>query len=291
MLYSYQKKPQNTQEHSQIKIAVLLIILALLFIFFHSYRKNPSKFEQFFLNSANKERQPRQNSDAKVTKIFLEEIAKLDGHWAIAVKDLKTDKTYFYNENDRFSSASLFKLAVMWSAFAAIEKGRMHEDDQLGAYSVKSALEAMITISDNESAILLAEKIGWVNIQSQLEKEKIIGFDLTSENSPYTTATATLNLLERIYHNTAVSNNASKQMKDLLLAQKINDRIPKYLPEEVKVAHKTGEIDSFKHDAGMVFGQKSHYIFVFLSETSSPQDAAETIATLSKKIYDALEEK
>ena len=77
-------------------------------------------------------------------------------------------------------------------------------------------------------------------------------------------------------------------MEQLLLAQKINDRIPKYLPTGVKVAHKTGEIDYVRHDAGIVFGSKD-YIFVFLTDTQHPGEAPEQIALLAKKVYDELE--
>ena len=95
--------------------------------------------------------------------------------------------------------------------------------------------------------------------------------------------------MERIYKNTAVSPSASKEMLELLLAQQFNDRIPKYLPSVTRVGHKTGEIENFRHDAGIVIGQRGQYIFVFLSQTQNPTEAAETIATLSYEIYNALE--
>ena len=78
-------------------------------------------------------------------------------------------------------------------------------------------------------------------------------------------------------------------MQNLLFGQKINDRIPKYLKKEVKVGHKTGELDALRHDAGIIIGQRGEYIFVFLSQTNVPADATETIALLSKKLLDALE--
>ncbi len=62
-------------------------------------------------------------------------------------------------------------------------------------------------------------------------------------------------MLEKIYLGKAVSQGASIEMKNLLLAQAVDDRIPKYLPENIKVAHKTGELDTLRHDAGIVYGE------------------------------------
>ena len=78
-------------------------------------------------------------------------------------------------------------------------------------------------------------------------------------------------------------------MKIFFFAKQINDRIPKYLPEDIKVGHKTGELDSLRHDVGIILGKKSDYIFVFLSNTTSTENTSEQIALLSKEVFDALE--
>ena len=122
-----------------------------------------------------------------------------------------------------------------------------------------------------------------------LLQKGITNFDLVGQDAPQITAQAAATLLEQIYTERTVSPSASGEMKDLLLAQTVNDRIPKYLPSNVKVAHKTGELDFIRHDAGIVYGQKSHYIFVFLSETPIPEVASENIASLSRQIYNLLE--
>ncbi len=74
-------------------------------------------------------------------------------------------------------------------------------------------------------------------------------------------------------------------MLEILKRQRINDRIPKYLPDDLEVAHKTGELDGFKHDAGIVYTPKGDYLFIALSKSTSPAQAAERIALLSKEVY------
>lgn len=103
-----------------------------------------------------------------------------------------------------------------------------------------------------------------------------------------TTAYDLMLMFEAIAKGEAVSQKASEEMIDILLDQKFNKMIPAKLPEDVKVAHKTGWITGVHHDSGIVFlpdGRK--YVLVLLSKELSDEDAGvETLATVSKMIYD-----
>ena len=302
-----------------LKIAIPLISLAVMVVVLKNINSDDS-FEQYFFGS---DKGP-QNAKNPSGENIRQEIAQLPGRWAVAIRHLKTDKTYFYNENEEFTSASLYKLAVMWAAFDALENGSLtegeviserkakldeilegkqnrpipipnvtpkttHPEEEIISYTVSEALKLMITISDNYSALLLAEKLGWENIDRLMKAENLDGVDLLTSDNPTITAKSTTDLLERIYRKTAVSQKSSVSMENLLLAQQLNDRIPKYLPEGIKVAHKTAELNGLRHDAAIIFGQKSDYIFVFLTQTESPEAATETIARLSQKIFASLE--
>lgn len=295
-----------------IKLIIVAALIPLAIYYFRQLWDNP-EFNQYFFGAKNNIL--ARVAVSPVNRIIDSELKNKPGRWAISILDLKTGRTWGKNKNETFGSASLYKLAVMWTAFEAIEQGTLARDQFLAdakskldllaqgresvtpastlgesvSLTVDEALFQMITISDNYSALLLAEKLGWENIDTLMEKEKLPDFNLAGPDSPNVTAGAVADLLSRIYSGTAVSPTASQEMQGLLFAQKINDRIPKYLPTDVKVAHKTGELEGLKHDAGIVIGQNSHYIFVFLSETGSPADAAEQIATLSAKIYQELE--
>lgn len=275
------------------KISKLIIALFASTLIFYLAAYFSSKIvedypQQFFYGSKNLFK-AKNTINPKLQTIFAGEITNLPGRWAVVVKDLKTQQSYQFNENEIFVSASLYKLAVLFAVFNEIENGQLKLNDAIGNTTLENALSAMITISDNETAVALAEKIGWKEIDDLMAQAGMPQFDLISENGPYTDAASMVTLLEQIYKKSAVSPFASEKMKELLLGQQINDRIPKYLPPEVKVAHKTGEIDSLRHDAAIVLGKKSDYIFVFLSDTKLPGESPETIAMLSKKIYEALQ--
>lgn len=299
-----------------IKLSLLFSLLIILALVLTNLGQDSTPWQ--IPTERNVQKPQEQQPNLTLEAILREDIPKLEGRWAVAIKGLNQNQSYFYNQDEIFTAASLYKLAVMWAAFNALDKGKLKSDQILSgqkavldqilegkqnrnegagensatlSYSVKAALDAMIAVSDNYSALLLAQHLGWTSIDQLMEKEGFADIDLASSDSPTVTARSVADLLERIYTNTAVDAQASEAMKNLLFAQTINDRIPKYLPMDVKVAHKTGELEGLRHDAGIVLGQNSHYIFVFLTETDSPNDAAETIAQLSKKIYDALEDK
>ena len=75
-------------------------------------------------------------------------------------------------------------------------------------------------------------------------------------------------------------------MLDLLKKQKLNNKLPANLPEGVEIAHKTGEIGYFTHDAGIVYTSKGDYIIVVLSQSDMPSAAEDRIASISKNVYD-----
>lgn len=227
---------------------------------------------------------------ADLTKTLDKRLSNLKGDYALIIKDLTSSVSYTKNEQTEFTSASIYKLAIMYKIYELSQKSQLQLQSEVApGLSTQKALEKMITVSDNDSALILASVAGWKNTQTTLESAGIVGFKLSQE-TPTTTAKATSDLLEHIYQNQAVSAQASKEMKQLLVAQQINDRIPKYLPTDVKVAHKTGELDDVRHDAAIVFGKKSDYIFVILSKTPTPGEAVENIAQLAKTAYDILEE-
>ena len=81
-------------------------------------------------------------------------------------------------------------------------------------------------------------------------------------------------------------------MFDILFQQRFNSMIPAGLPEAAKarVAHKTGEISTVCHDAGMVFlPGRAPYVLVVLTEYPAAGNAAsrhKTVAAISAAVYD-----
>lgn len=103
-----------------------------------------------------------------------------------------------------------------------------------------------------------------------------------------TTAFDLMLIFEHLAKGELVSKEACDDMIRILLDQKFKEIIPAKLPEDVKVAHKTGSITGVRHDSGIVFlpdGRK--YVLVLLSKEMTNADAGiESMATVSRMIYD-----
>lgn len=240
-------------------------------------------------------------------------IAGKSGMYAVAIKNLKTGEAYYLSENKQFESASLYKLWVMVVAFRQIEKGQLDPDKILvekisdlnnefniatdeaelteGSIelSVGRAINQMIIVSNNYAALSLIKEIGSSNIEKFLKDEGFI--NSTTNPLPTTTASDIASFFEKLYAGKLAGKESTAKMIDILKNQQINDRLPKYLPEKIDVAHKTGELDSFKHDAGIVFSPEGDYVIVVLSETDKPDKASEIIANFSKSVYEYFEKR
>lgn len=234
------------------------------------------------------------------------------GTYAIAIKNLRTGEYFSQNEKRIYEPASLYKLWVLGTAYKQIKEGKLNRDEIISrdvkdlneifdiasdsaeltegtvTMKISDAIEQMITISHNYAALLLVSKIRNSNVSAFMREQ---GFSSSRLGQPpRTTAQDIASFFEKLYEGTMVDSEYSKRMLELLSQQKLNDRIPKYLPNNIEVAHKTGEVGGFKHDAGIIFG-KDPILIVILSESSSQQGAAERIADLSKNIYSYFENK
>lgn len=168
--------------------------------------------------------------------------------------------------------------------------------------TIKQLVYDMITVSSNLATNILIDTVKAENVMQTMKKigandiqvlrgvEDLKAFNLGLNNT--TTAHDLMIIFEKIANGEIVSKNACEEMIDILLDQKLNTRIPALLPEEVKVAHKTGSITGVGHDSGIVFlpdGRK--YVLVILAKNlDSAKDGEKTEAEVSRLIYDYLQE-
>lgn len=147
------------------------------------------------------------------------------------------------------------------------------------------ATNLVIDLVDAKKVTQSMRDLGAPDIQVLRGVEDIKAYELGLSNS--TTAYDLMAIYEKIAQGAAVSPEASEAMIDILLDQQFNDIIPAQLPEEVKVAHKTGSITGVHHDSGIVFlpdGRK--YVLVLLSKELQDFDAGTALlAEVSRLVY------
>lgn len=158
----------------------------------------------------------------------------------------------------------------------------------------------MIVTSSNLAANLLLDLVGLSHINEALEQLQVTGIDVrrgvederawAAGMNNRVTAHGLLNLLRAIAEERAFSPELSHQMLEILHSQEFKSGIPARLPPAVRVAHKTGEISTVAHDAGIVFvpGRKPYELVVLTEWPAEAKGRSATIATISHEVYHLL---
>lgn len=148
------------------------------------------------------------------------------------------------------------------------------------------ATNIVIELVDAKNVTQTMRDLGAMDIQVRRGVEDTKAFQQGLNNT--TTAYDLMLLFEKMGRKELVSSEACDAMIDILLDQKFNEVIPVQLPEDVKVAHKTGWITSVRHDSGIVLlPDGRQYVLVLLSKGwESDELATEIMANVSKMVYD-----
>jgi beta-lactamase class A len=171
--------------------------------------------------------------------------------------------------------------------------GKMMRVDELAYH--------MITTSSNLATNLLLGVIGAKSVNQTLkdlgvadgiELERGVEDELAFEKgiNNMVTADGLLRILVLLSKGKAFSPALSRRMMDILHGQEFNQGIPARLPKGTRVAHKTGEISTVAHDAGVVYlPKRKPYVLVVLTEWDpAGSGRSRTIAAVSHTIYEFL---
>lgn len=221
------------------------------------------------------------------------------------------------NPDDVFSSASLIKVPILLAVLDYIEnrKSTLHQIVKITRenrveYSVLTELGTeecslhdllvwMIITSDNTATNVLIDLIGFEKINGYFKKigltqtkiqRKMMDFDQLEKGfDNITTATDMATLYTAIYRKSLLSKEYSELVIDILSRQRVHESLRRYIVDDVKMAHKTGSLDTVEHDAGIVFSSKRHYIIgVFVTDHTNGEEAKRFIGKVSKIAYDHL---
>lgn len=314
LITGFQSRPHRKKKVKLIKVLLFTLMAAGIYIVFTQFIKKDRVNDS--TEMANPLTISASASPAAIEASSLKEVVDdalegTRGTYGIVIKNLKTGQSFYSDENRVFETGSLYKLWIMAVVLQQIQNGQLKEDQVLSedaavlnqkfnmdpdlveqtegtvTFTVHDALNQMITVSHNYAALLLTEKIRLSTVATFLKEngfsESVVG---TNGDFPTTTPADIALFFEKLYKGELANEQYTQEMINLLKSQKLNDGLPKYLPDKSKVASKTGEIDLFKHDAGIVFTSYGDYIIVIMSESNSPPGAQERIALVSKGVFE-----
>lgn len=289
-----------------IFLSLIALIIAILFLagfFNHSTVSNPPPSHSFLPYNASV-------AGKQLEQVIQNALLGTHGSYGIVIKNLKNGENYALREKIKYETASLYKLWIMATVYEQMKDGSLNDNDVLSqdvevlnkkfkiasesaeltegaiTLSVRDALEKMITISDNYAALLLTEKIRLSSVSLFLKNNGFIQSSVgVNGESPITTPYDIALFFEKLYSGRLINADYSNKMISLLKKQKLNNKIPKYLPHTITIAHKTGELGKYTHDAGIVYANSDDYIIVVLSKSDDSESAVMRIANVSGAVY------
>ncbi|MFI5227740.1 MAG: serine hydrolase [Gemmatimonadales bacterium] len=158
----------------------------------------------------------------------------------------------------------------------------------------------MIATSSNLATNLLLDLVGLATVQRALDELGVDGIDIrrgVEDERAFehginnrVTAEGLVELLRLIAEERAFTPELSREMLGILHRQEFRNGIPARLPAAVRVAHKTGEISTVAHDAGVVYppGRRPYVIAVLTEWAPDASGRSATIAEVSHAVFEAL---
>ncbi|WP_051580233.1 serine hydrolase [Pseudonocardia acaciae] len=237
---------------------------------------------------------------------------KLGGALGAVIEDLRTGRRAEVGAQRAFTSASVIKLPiamtvlagelpldrqVMVRAAARAGGSGILRDLEVPALSVRDLLTLMITISDNTATNVLIDLVGIDAVNAWCAGHGLTGtvlarrmFDAEARargEENLTTARDVATLLADLARGRLLDPPATDFALDVLARQRVNDRLPRHLPDGLRLAHKTGELDGIRHDAGIVLDKgKPTIVVVALTEAiNSAATACDLIAEVGRLAY------
>ncbi len=234
----------------------------------------------------------------------------------IVIEDLSTGWAIAINRDRPFPAASLVKVPILASYCYASARGDVGLKEKLvltrknkvsgsgvlkgmpeSAFTIEELLKLMITESDNTATNMLIDRIGFRYLNAAFKKlglahttvvRKMMDFRLRKNGKEnFTTARDTAFLLRKIYKGTLINRECSERCLSYLKGQKLRDRIPRKLPPDTPVAHKTGLERGICHDAGIVFAPQGDFLICVLAKHSyrTSSLAKKFIAQIAREVY------
>lgn len=204
------------------------------------------------------------------------------------------DTLHVRNRFESIVDGSVFRLSVNPKSDSVA--------DSIGkALPIRELMHHMITTSSNLATNLLVQLVGIPAIAKTLDELGVDGirvlrgvqdevaFEAGLNNE--TSANGLVDLLRAITEKRAFSEEASEAMLGILHEQKYRSGIPAGLPEQARVAHKTGNISTVHHDAGIVFFEnRKPYVLAVLTQFDPGRKSSGAVAAITAGIHSFLGE-
>lgn len=240
---------------------------------------------------------------------------------AYAVASLGSDDGFNSKGDRKCVSASMIKLAILAELLEQADEGSVSLDetyklassDIVGGtahisesptgttFTYDELAKYMIAYSDNTATNVIVKKLGagdakagMANVNARAEELGLqntemnrLMMDLDSGVENYMSANDAAIILKAIANHEIASEKLCSKAEGYLKAQNDGEGLAEGLPSGVEFGHKTGDLDSVRNDAGIVYADDP-YVIAFFSFDNGRDTANELMAAASEGVYSAL---
>ncbi len=248
----------------------------------------------------------------KKLETSIEEIAdRLDGVMGVAVLDLTDGRSLLRNADRVFPTASSIKIAILLELYRQDQEARsgtkekakladiytfdpkdLVEDSRIMAgltpgvtrVTNHDLAQFMIAVSDNAAANVLIGRVGKDNVNTTLRglglsntllRRKMMDTAAARRGDEnVATPQEMARLLEAIYKEKVLNKQATAELIKQLSTKK-ESYIPRYLPENIQVASKPGELEGVRNDCGIVFAHNRPFVVSVMTAYDRDEKSAE----------------
>ncbi len=215
------------------------------------------------------------------------------GRYQVAIRELNgRGREASYRVAQQTVMASTYKTFLAFAAYLQAENGALNLSAPLTkGKTIEQCIEVMITNSDNDCAIKLGQSIGWAKADQIIAAagfEAIVlnNYDAAGrlKGDKLVNANQQAKFLAQLSGGSLINSDHTNRLLGYMKRQTYRDGIPAG-SRGAAVADKVGFLGAYIHDVGIVYGPKSTYSLVIMSEGSSWSN----IKDLAGAVYDFMQ--
>ena len=236
---------------------------------------------------------------------------RFDGVLAVAIKDLTDGRVYALHADEIMPTASMIKIAVLAELYRQRRLDEPYVVDAKDVVAGSDIMEGltpgvtrltfrdlatmMMAVSDNSATNVLIERVGMDRVNQELDalgikatrlRRKMMDLDAAKAGREnVATPRETVALLEAIFRGKVVAGAEADSLLRMLGTHKDSD-IARGLPEDVRIATKTGSLEGVRTEGGIVFASKRPFAIVIMTTFAADGWAAQrAIADVVQAAY------
>jgi D-alanyl-D-alanine carboxypeptidase (penicillin-binding protein 5/6)/beta-lactamase class A len=248
---------------------------------------------------------------------------------------LGSGECFYLNADEPMPTASLIKLSVMLELYQQAEEGKVKLTDRVTlrtedkvpgsgiltnhfsegtTFSLRDACRLMIALSDNTATNLVLDHIGITPVNKRMEawgypntkiNAKSFRGSTTSvapeRTKKYGLGSTTAREMIALLEDLETCKHCRPVVKQIILGHlrkcDDKDKFPRFLPDDVDLAHKTGSVSNARTDAGILYLPVGAVALCVLSKENEdtrwkPDNAGNVLcAKVAKEVFDYFAEK